>query len=82
MLLEAAQVHGITLAESWMIGDRVSDLEAGAAVGCRTALVRTGYGTLVNAAGIDRDALNLDLIAADLADAVAKLGLTQPRIAA
>ncbi len=82
MLLRAAAELGIDLAESWMIGDRVSDLEAGAAVGCRTALVRTGYGMLVNAAGLDRDALNLDLIAIDLADAVAKLGLAQPRVAA
>jgi len=38
--------------------------------------VRTGYGALVNPATLDRDALNLELIAADLADAVAKLGLT------
>jgi D-glycero-D-manno-heptose 1,7-bisphosphate phosphatase len=76
MLLRAAGDLGIDLAASWMIGDRVTDLEAGAAVGCRTVLVRTGYGTLVNPAGLDRDALNLELVAIDLADAVAKLGLT------
>ena len=75
MLLRAAEEIGIDLVASWMIGDRVSDLEAGAAAGCRTALVRTGYGMLVNPATLDRDALNLDLIATDLADAVAKLGL-------
>ena len=76
MLLRAAADLGLDLAASWMIGDRVSDLQAGAAAGCRTALVRTGYGALVNPATLDRDALNLELIAADLADAVAKLGLT------
>ena len=27
-----------------MIGDKLSDLEAGAAAGCSTILVRTGYG--------------------------------------
>jgi D-glycero-D-manno-heptose 1,7-bisphosphate phosphatase len=82
MLLRAAAELGIDLAASWMIGDRVSDLEAGAAVGCRTVLVRTGHGAVVNAAGLDREALHLELIATDLADAVAKLGLTQAWFAA
>ena len=77
MLLRAAGELGLDLAASWMIGDRVSDLEAGAAAGCRTALVRTGYGALVNPAELDRDALRLELVAADLADAVAKLGLAR-----
>jgi D-glycero-D-manno-heptose 1,7-bisphosphate phosphatase len=65
-----------------MIGDRESDLEAGAAAGCRTVLVRTGYGSLVNTAGLDRDALKLELVATDLADAVSKLGLTRASCAA
>ena len=65
----------LDLAASWMIGDRVSDLEAGAAAGCRTALVRTGYGATVDVATLDRDALNLKLVAVDLAEAVEKLGL-------
>jgi D-glycero-D-manno-heptose 1,7-bisphosphate phosphatase len=75
MLLRAAAELGLDLAASWLVGDRVTDLEAGAAVGCRTVLVRTGYGVLVNAAALDRDTLNLELVAADLADAVAKLRL-------
>jgi D-glycero-D-manno-heptose 1,7-bisphosphate phosphatase len=29
---------------AWMIGDSIRDLEAGAAAGCQTALVRTGKG--------------------------------------
>jgi D-glycero-D-manno-heptose 1,7-bisphosphate phosphatase len=77
MLLRAAAELGLDLAASWMIGDRVSDLEAGAAAGCRTALVRTGYGMLVNPAALDRDALRLELVGANLADAVAKLGLAR-----
>ena len=69
------QSCGLDLASSWMIGDRVTDLEAGAAVGCRTVLVRTGYGSGVNADELDRDRLRLELVAADLAEAVARLGL-------
>jgi len=75
MLQRAATELRLDLRASWMIGDRVSDLEAGAAAGCRTVLVRTGYGMLVNPAGLDRDALNVELVAANLADAVTKLGL-------
>lgn len=75
MLRRAAEEHGLDPARSWMIGDRISDLEAGAAVGARTVLVRTGYGACVDATALDRERLNLELIAADLADAVAKAGL-------
>jgi D-glycero-D-manno-heptose 1,7-bisphosphate phosphatase len=75
MLHQAARELGLDLAASWMIGDRVSDLEAGARAGCRTALVRTGYGAAVNVAELDREALHLELVAADLAEAVKKLAL-------
>ncbi|MBB3190093.1 D-glycero-beta-D-manno-heptose 1,7-bisphosphate 7-phosphatase [Halomonas cerina] len=33
------------LAGSWMVGDSLRDLEAGAAMGCHNVLVRTGKGT-------------------------------------
>lgn len=83
MLRRAANEHGLDLDRSWLIGDRVSDLEAGAAVGARTILVRTGYGAAADTAGLDRTKLNLELVAADLADAVAKCGLTErDRVAA
>jgi D-glycero-D-manno-heptose 1,7-bisphosphate phosphatase len=78
MLLAAAADLGLDLTRSWLVGDRASDLEAGAAVGCRTVLVRTGYGAQVDATALDRDRLNLELVAADLADAVAKCGLAEP----
>ena len=44
MLLRAATDLNLDLRRSLMIGDRASDLQAGASAGCRTALVRTGYG--------------------------------------
>ena len=74
LLRRAAEELGLDLAGSWMIGDRLSDLEAGSAAGCRTALVRTGCGNEVKLVGLDRAALRLELVADDLADAVAKLG--------
>ena len=45
MLLEAARRYAIDLEASVMIGDKLVDMEAGAAAGCRTILVRTGYGS-------------------------------------
>lgn len=80
LLLQAAEELGIDLSESWMIGDRVSDLEAGSAAGCRTVLVRTGYGARVDIIALDRSALRLELVAADLADAACKLGLVPARL--
>jgi D-glycero-D-manno-heptose 1,7-bisphosphate phosphatase len=42
LLLEAAALHGIDLQASWMIGDILDDVEAGARAGCRTVLVDRG----------------------------------------
>jgi D-glycero-D-manno-heptose 1,7-bisphosphate phosphatase len=50
MLNKAAQDLGLDLTRSLMIGDRDTDLQAGAKAGCLTALVRTGYGEETNAA--------------------------------
>jgi D-glycero-D-manno-heptose 1,7-bisphosphate phosphatase len=44
MLLRAASSLRLDLDSSWIVGDKLSDLAAGAAVGCRTVLVRTGHG--------------------------------------
>jgi D-glycero-D-manno-heptose 1,7-bisphosphate phosphatase len=82
MLLSAAAELGVELKSSWMIGDRITDLQAGAAAGCRTVLVRTGYGSEVDAAALDRAKLRLELVATDLADAVDRLGLTRTQSAA
>ena len=60
LLLTAARELNIDLAQSWMIGDKLCDAEAGAAAGCRTILVRTGHGSALPA---DVDAVQ-DLAAA------------------
>lgn len=44
MFAAAAAEHGIDLARSVFVGDKISDLEAGRNAGTRTLLVRTGYG--------------------------------------
>ena len=49
MLLQAALEMDLNLQRSLMVGDKLSDLEAGRAVGCYTILARTGYGRSVEA---------------------------------
>jgi D-glycero-D-manno-heptose 1,7-bisphosphate phosphatase len=44
MLLQAAREHEVDTAQSFVVGDKISDLEAGRQLGCRTVLVLTGYG--------------------------------------
>jgi D-glycero-D-manno-heptose 1,7-bisphosphate phosphatase len=43
-LLQAAKDLNLDLPQSFIIGDRWKDIEAGKAVGARAVLVRTGYG--------------------------------------
>ncbi len=50
MLQRAAHRFNLDLSRSVMIGDSGSDLEAGRRAGCRTILVRTGYGRKTEAA--------------------------------
>lgn len=39
MLFEAAHWHNLDLSRSWMIGDRMTDVEAGHRAGCRSVLL-------------------------------------------
>ena len=43
MLTQAANLWNINLAESFMVGDRWRDIEAGQAAGCRTLFIDYGY---------------------------------------
>jgi len=42
LLLRAARQHNLNLGASFMVGDRITDIVAGARAGCRTVLVQTG----------------------------------------
>ncbi|WP_137045755.1 HAD-IIIA family hydrolase [Pseudolabrys sp. FHR47] len=43
MLLRSARKYDIDLSQSWMVGDRWRDIDAGAAAGCRTVFVDYNY---------------------------------------
>jgi len=74
MLLAAANELIIDLSKSWMVGDRLTDLRAGAAAGCRTILVQTGYGRATGITGSDAS-LNLEAVVPSIAEAVARIGV-------
>lgn len=42
-LLAAAKQHGLNLSNSYMVGDRWRDIEAGQRAGCRTIFIDYGY---------------------------------------
>jgi D-glycero-D-manno-heptose 1,7-bisphosphate phosphatase len=43
LLLDAARDWRLDLAQSFMVGDRWRDVDAGRAAGCRTVLIESGY---------------------------------------
>lgn len=76
MLEQAAAEFELPLHEAVMIGDDNVDIEAGRRAGCRTVLVRTGYGAEVEASeSVRPDAVVEDLVAA--ADWIAGLDRQQ-----
>lgn len=72
LVLRAAREHGVDLARSWVIGDKPADLELGRRAGCRTALVRTGYGS-ATAGRLVALGLRPEIIADDLSGAVKEI---------
>lgn len=51
MILSAAVEFNIDLAQSWMIGDILNDIEAGNKAGCKTILINNGNETEWNLSG-------------------------------
>lgn len=68
MLLDSAHELGLDLARSWMLGDTDTDIAAGAAAGCKTALIE-----YPGSAHKRRGGARPDLLAVDLGDAAAQL---------
>jgi D-glycero-D-manno-heptose 1,7-bisphosphate phosphatase len=71
MLSSAARDLDLDLAASTMIGDRLSDIAAGARAGCRTVLVETGKHSAPPIESPDLIDARPDFLAPDLAAAVA-----------
>lgn len=53
MIETAAHELNLDLASSWMIGDKLIDVQAGAAANVKSFLVRTGYGSIEAGLGSD-----------------------------
>jgi D-glycero-D-manno-heptose 1,7-bisphosphate phosphatase len=73
LLLRAARDHDVNLRASFAVGDRITDIIAGARAGCRTILVQTGRhveAPIVSPDGIDT-AIKPDYTCADLPAAAA-----------
>jgi D-glycero-D-manno-heptose 1,7-bisphosphate phosphatase len=67
MFERAARELGLDLARSVVVGDKVTDLLPGVELGCRTVLVRTGYGqSLLDAGALDD--VPVDHVSDDLLD--------------
>jgi D-glycero-D-manno-heptose 1,7-bisphosphate phosphatase len=73
LLRRAAEDLGIDLGGSWMIGDRLGDLEPAWAVGARGALVKTGYGLGELAYNAPSSPRPPDLVAEHLLEAVQRI---------
>ena len=75
MFEQAEQYFQVDKAHSWMIGDKLIDVEAGRRFGIRTVLVGTGYGAKVHQelTGQERRKLPYDVYAKTLADAASAI---------
>lgn len=69
MLVRGAQELRIDLDQSFVVGDRIVDVQAGKAVGATTILVLTGYGT-TSVDECRRENVQPDLVVPSIVDAV------------
>jgi len=68
MILRAAEKFSLNLEQSFVVGDKWSDIEAGHAAGCKTVMVLTGHGKDETS----KKQGSADYIAKDLCEAVEK----------
>jgi D-glycero-D-manno-heptose 1,7-bisphosphate phosphatase len=68
MLHQAAQDLHLDLSKSYLVGDKLTDIQAGNHAGCQTVLVETGYGR--EESKIKQDQIRPDRISPDLLDAI------------
>ncbi|MBI3895984.1 MAG: D-glycero-beta-D-manno-heptose 1,7-bisphosphate 7-phosphatase [Acidobacteria bacterium] len=72
LLRQAAEEFKADLAQAFVIGDNLGDIEAGRRVGATTLLVRTGYGAdIATRGGVDANYVVADL--AEAAEVIAQL---------
>jgi D-glycero-D-manno-heptose 1,7-bisphosphate phosphatase len=69
MLKKGEKEWGIDLHRSFVVGDRIADVQAGQAVGARTVLVLTGYGK-TSLEDCRREEITPDFIAPSIVEAV------------
>lgn len=69
MLTKAGKDLNIDLKQSFVVGDKLSDMEAGRKAGCKTVLVKTGYG----AEELKRNHVDCNYIADNLYNAVERI---------
>jgi D-glycero-D-manno-heptose 1,7-bisphosphate phosphatase len=72
LLLEAAEAMNLDLKKSWMIGDGLTDIQAGKKAGCRTILLGKMKCDLCRL--MDETGARPDVVAADLPEAVRIVG--------
>jgi len=73
MLQRAQHELGADLARSWVIGDRRGDLQLAWGVGCKAALIKSGYGRGEVELGVPHWDRAPDLIAEHVLDAVGRI---------
>ena len=72
MLLQAAAALDIDLANSYLVGDAVADMQAALAAGCRPVMVRTGRG-IPQLAKLEAKGIDGVVVTEDLGTAVASI---------
>ncbi|WP_255992228.1 HAD hydrolase-like protein [Chitinolyticbacter albus] len=73
MVLQAAELHDIDLARSWLVGDILDDVEAGHGAGCRSILLDVGHETEWVMTPLRKP----DFLARDLPDAASHIAMQQ-----